>query len=222
MIKGKAALPSQVAQAAVNQMLAGQPLTADQIKAVQSMIGNNAVSPQMQAALAKGLQTDSQIKRQIAQNTATTLLAGLSGSGGLGGLGGGLGGSGGNGGGLGGSGGNSGGSGGGGSDGGSGGSGDGYPSSGGDSTPIGSVVDATPTSVGDTGSEQTTPVAADNDGVLIQAVRENAAADLAGLRAGDVILSFGGVRHADLRGTSKRGTAGRRRGEGCLHQWREP
>jgi S1-C subfamily serine protease len=55
-------------------------------------------------------------------------------------------------------------------------------------------MDATPVTSDNVASEQANAVAADDGGVLLQEVKKGAAADVAGLRVGDVILSFGGVR----------------------------
>lgn len=217
LITGKSTLPSALAQAGVNQAIHGKPMTGPEVQAVQAMLNrpNAQVPPAMKTALADALQNDQQIKRQQAtinalNNLASATLASGGGLGGLGGLGGGglgmlsaLGG------GLGGSGGMGGGSGGGGAGGYPVGGGDdgGYLAGGsGDASPAvvqaGAVEDAIAAQDDDTTDAQSVPTSTDDGGVQLVEVTKGAAADAAGLRAGDVILSFGTVRthtFAELR-----------------------
>lgn len=186
MINGLSQL-SPLAQAGIRNALAGKPMTAAEDKAVQAAIGNATLSPTLKGSLASALQTDQQIKtvNNVLNGLATgTVLSSLSG---LSSLGGGL---------LNGA-----------STGallgspgvGGGGAGSGYPSSadGGDSAPLvsGDPVGSTMTPYStDATEEESAASAADEDGVALLAVSEGAAAEQAGLRAGDVILSFDGVR----------------------------
>jgi hypothetical protein len=196
-------LSSAQAKAGITAALDGKPMTTAQVNALRATLNSNLPASD-KAVIAKALQTDQQIKRQLATNNAINGLATGSLLGGLGGNGGGIGGLGGNGGGSGGLGGNGGGSGGsGGSDGGgssSGGGGGGdYPSSGdGDaSSPIiasGPVGGAPSPAPAYASGAESVPAEEGEGGVLLQAVEAGAAAERAGLRTGDVILSFGEFR----------------------------
>ncbi len=196
LIKAQNQVPP-LAQAGINNALAGQPMTGAQVQAMKNQLNNSKLSPAEQGSIATALQADAQMKRQLAATAAANgagAIAGIAGAASnvLGSLG--------SGGGVGGGGSGSMGGGGGGSssggDGSTGGGGDGGDGDTG-SAPVASgdgLADVTP--VGGSRPAPNDPTADETDaqsGVRILAVDAGAAAELGGLRAGDVILSFAGV-----------------------------
>jgi hypothetical protein len=184
---------SPLAKAGIQDALQGKPMSPAEVKALKNQLNNPALTPSQKGSIASALQADSQIKRDLAAGNNAGALAGLAGAatdalGALGGLGGGLGGGGGP-------------MSGGGSMGG--GDGDGGDVGGGFAPAGGGVAEVAPVGAMEPVEDESGPVAEEGEGgVRILAMEQGSAAELGGLRVGDVILSFAGVttpRFDDLR-----------------------
>lgn len=178
---------SPLAKAGIQDALLGRPMTSAEAKALKNQLNNPALTPSQKGSIASALQADAQMKRDLAATNNAAALAGLAGAatealGSLGGLGGG---------GLGGAGGGGGSMGGGSMGGGDVGGGDG---SGGFASAGGGVAEVAPVGAVEPVEDESGPVAEEGEGgVRILAVEQGSAAEVGGLRVGDVILSFAGV-----------------------------